>query len=154
MLWQGRQTSVHIQIEGKLYGCIKCILQGVQENLCFFHNSLQPLHRLHRCKGPPKLSTQCECTATCNCTTNAECWRGRGGILSIKFSGFNRRNRKETFEEMLFRINVCWLPYRLPYTGYSFKIVCFFRINCNPTPACRRKTHPRKKFKCTVTLVG
>ena len=38
------------------------ILQGVQEKLCFFHNSLQPLPRLHRCKRPSKLSTKSECT--------------------------------------------------------------------------------------------
>ena len=30
----------------------------------FFHNSLQPLPRLNRCKRPSKLSTQCECTVT------------------------------------------------------------------------------------------
>ena len=39
-------------------------LQGVQEKLCFFHNSLQPLPRLHLCKGTSKLSRQCECTVT------------------------------------------------------------------------------------------
>ena len=32
----------------------------------FFHNSLQPLPRLHYCKRPSKLSTQCECTVTGN----------------------------------------------------------------------------------------
>ena len=42
----------------------KVHLQGVQEKLCFFHNSLQPFPRLHRCKRPSKLSTQCECTVT------------------------------------------------------------------------------------------
>ena len=30
----------------------------------FFHNSLQGLPRLQRCKSPSKLSTQCECTVT------------------------------------------------------------------------------------------
>ena len=43
--------------------------------MCFFHDSLQPLPRLHRCKRP-KLLTQCECTVTSNwlvifCTTNS-----------------------------------------------------------------------------------
>ena len=49
-------------------------------------NSLQPLPRLHRCKRPSKLSTQCECTVTpIGCffvqPIAAECWRGRGGKL-------------------------------------------------------------------------
>ena len=35
----------------------------------------------------------------------------------------------------------------------SFKIV-FFSIHCNPSPACRRTTHPRKRSECTVTLIG
>ena len=39
-------------------------IQGVQEKMCFFRNSLQPLSRPHRCKRPSKLSTQCECTVT------------------------------------------------------------------------------------------
>ena len=41
-------------------------LPGVQEKLCFFtiHCKLQLLPRLHRCKRPAKLSTQCECTVT------------------------------------------------------------------------------------------
>ena len=39
-------------------------VQGIQEKLCFFHNSLQPLPRLHLCKGTSKLSRQCECTVT------------------------------------------------------------------------------------------
>ena len=39
-------------------------LQGVREKLCFFHNLLQTLLRLYRCKRPSKLSTQCECTVT------------------------------------------------------------------------------------------
>ena len=30
----------------------------------FFHNSPQPLPRLHRCKRPSKPSMQCECTVT------------------------------------------------------------------------------------------
>ena len=34
----------------------------VFRKIVFFHNSLQPLPRLHRCKRPSKLSTQCECT--------------------------------------------------------------------------------------------
>ena len=33
-----------------------------RKNCVFFHNSLQPLPRLHRCKRPSKLSIQCECT--------------------------------------------------------------------------------------------
>ena len=38
--------------------------QGVQEKLCFFHNSLQQFARRHPCKRPSKLSTQCKCTLT------------------------------------------------------------------------------------------
>ena len=30
--------------------------------------------------------------------------------------------------------------------------LCFFPIHCNPPPACRRTTHPRKRSECTVTL--
>ena len=61
--------------------------QGVQE-IAFFHNSLQPLPRLHCCKRPLKLSTQCECTVTpigwqfFVQPIAAECWRGKSGKLS------------------------------------------------------------------------
>ena len=37
---------------------------GCSGKIVFFHNSLQPLPLLHRCKKPSKLSTQCECTVT------------------------------------------------------------------------------------------
>ena len=42
----------------------------------FFHNSLQPLSRQHRCKRPSKLSMQCECVQSSYwlvifCTTNS-----------------------------------------------------------------------------------
>ena len=51
--------------------------------VCFFQNLLQPLPRLHCCKRPSKLSTQCECTVTPIGwePLPAECWRGRGGKL-------------------------------------------------------------------------
>ena len=39
-------------------------IQGVQEKLCFFTIHCNPVPRLHRCKRPSKLSTQCECTVT------------------------------------------------------------------------------------------
>ena len=35
---------------------------GFSGKIVFFHNSLQPLPLLHRCKRPSKLSTQCEFT--------------------------------------------------------------------------------------------
>ena len=35
---------------------------GCSRKIVFFHNSLQPLPRLHLCKRHSKLSTQCECT--------------------------------------------------------------------------------------------
>ena len=38
------------------------ISTGCSGKIVFFHNSLQPLPRLNRYKGPPKLSTQYECT--------------------------------------------------------------------------------------------
>ena len=63
-------------------------VQGIQEKLCFFHNSLQPLPRLHRFERLSKLSTQSECTVTpigwqfFVQPMAAECWRGRGGKLS------------------------------------------------------------------------
>ena len=34
-----------------------------RKNCVFFHNSLQPIPRLHCCR-PSKLSTQCDCTVT------------------------------------------------------------------------------------------
>ena len=52
----------------------------------FFHNSLQPLPRLHGCKRPSKLSTQCECTELILAgyfflqPIAAECWE-RGQIF-------------------------------------------------------------------------
>ena len=58
--------------------------------MCFFHNLLQPLPRLHRCKRSSKRSTQCKCTVTPIGRSffvhpiAAECWRGRGGKLSKK----------------------------------------------------------------------
>ena len=63
---------------------------GFSGKIVFFHNSLQPLPRLHRCKRPSKLSTQCECTVTpigwyfFVQPIAAEFWRGRGGKLSKK----------------------------------------------------------------------
>merc|ERR1711860_278717 len=63
----------------------KKIYTGCSGNIVFFHNSLQPLPRLHRCKRPSKLSAQCECTVSLIGWTffvqpiGAECWRGRGG---------------------------------------------------------------------------
>ena len=61
---------------------------GCPGKIVFFHNSLQPFPRLHRCKRPSKLSTQCECTVTpigwqfFVQPIAAESWRGRGGTLS------------------------------------------------------------------------
>ena len=63
-------------------------IQGVQVKLCFLHDSMQPLPRLHCCKRSSKLSTQCECTVTPIGwqffvePIAAEFWRGRGGKLS------------------------------------------------------------------------
>ena len=37
---------------------------GCSGKIVFFHNSLQLLPSLHRCKRPSKLSTQCEFTGT------------------------------------------------------------------------------------------
>ena len=57
---------------------------GCSEKMSFFHNSLQPLPRLHRCVRPSKLSKQCECTVSPTGWSffaqpiAAECWRGRG----------------------------------------------------------------------------
>ena len=42
-----------------------CVSTGCSGKIVFFHNSLQPLPRLHCCKRPSKqLSTQCECTVS------------------------------------------------------------------------------------------
>ena len=55
---------------------------GCSGKIVFFHNPLQPLPRLHRCKKPSKLSTQCECTVIpigrlfYVQPIAAECWRG------------------------------------------------------------------------------
>ena len=53
-----------VSLYNALYLDNTLVIQGVQEKLCFFHNSLQPLPRLHRCKRPSKISTQCEWTVT------------------------------------------------------------------------------------------
>ena len=37
---------------------------GFSGKIVFFHNSLQSLPRIHRCKRPSKLSTQCENAVT------------------------------------------------------------------------------------------
>ena len=44
---------------------------GCLGKIVFFHNSLQPLPRLHCCKRPSKISTQCECT---ECTATPIGW--------------------------------------------------------------------------------
>ena len=46
--------KTRLKIEGEV---ISLNIQGAQEKLYFFHNSLQPLPRLHRFKRPSKLST-------------------------------------------------------------------------------------------------
>ena len=67
-------------------------IQGVQEKLCFFHISLQPLPRLHRCKRPIKLSKQCKCTVTpigwqyFGQPITAQCWP-RSGLKTLKILG-------------------------------------------------------------------
>ena len=63
----------------------------------FFHSSLQPLSRLHRCESPPKLSKPCECTVTpigwlIFCTTN------RSRVLT--------RERWQTFENSWEKNNI------------------------------------------------
>ena len=62
----GRDTMLQPQYSMRLRpDLIGNYVQGVQEKLCFCHNSLQPLPRpRRRCKRPTKLSTPCECTVT------------------------------------------------------------------------------------------
>ena len=63
----------------------------------FFHNSVQPLPRLHRCKRPSRLSTQCACTVipmVISCATNSSRVRVRerwqlSRILENKKTIFN-----------------------------------------------------------------
>ena len=61
---------------------------GCSGKIVFFHNSLQPLPRLHRCKSSSKFSTESECTVTpigwqfFVQPIAVECWRGKGGKLS------------------------------------------------------------------------
>ena len=54
---------------------------------CVFSQFTATPPYLHRCKIPSKLSTQSECTVTgwyfFVQPITAECWRGRGGKLSI-----------------------------------------------------------------------
>ena len=63
------------------------IVQGVQEKLCF-HNSLQPLPRLHRCKRPSKLSNAMRVYSHSYWLVffwkpiAPECWRRWSGKLS------------------------------------------------------------------------
>ena len=47
-------TDIYINVRGT----------GCSGKIVFFHTSLQPLPRLHRCKRLSKLSTQWECTVT------------------------------------------------------------------------------------------
>ena len=67
---------------------VSVLYTGCSGKIVFFHNSLQPIPRLHCCKRPLKLSAQCECTVTpigwyfFVQPIAAECWRGRGGKLS------------------------------------------------------------------------
>ena len=75
------QGNIHPPPEYKEY-------TGCSGKIVFFHNSLQPLPRLHRCKSSSKLSTQSKCTVTpidwqfFVQPIAVECWRGRGGKLS------------------------------------------------------------------------
>ena len=82
-------TSINVLIAGELaVDLIIFISTGCSWKIVFFSNSLQPLPRLHRCKRPSKLSTQCECTVSpigwpfFVQPIAAKCWRGRGGKLS------------------------------------------------------------------------
>ena len=76
---------------------------GCSGKIVFFHNSLQPLPRLHRCKRPSKLSTQCECTVNpiglyfFVQPIAAECWRGKGGKLSRILGKKNTKSKQESF---------------------------------------------------------
>ena len=54
-----KKTAQALHYAIQIYQCTGCSGKNV-----FFHNSLQPLPRLHRCKRPSKLSTQCKCTVT------------------------------------------------------------------------------------------
>ena len=38
---------------------VSVLYTGCSGKIVFFHNSLQPIPRLHSCKRPSKLSTQC-----------------------------------------------------------------------------------------------
>ena len=48
-----------------------------------------------------------------------------------------------------------YLPsiYLLIYRVF-IKNCVFSPIHCNPSPACRRTTHPRKRSECTFALIG
>ena len=121
----------------------------------FFHNSLQPLPRLHRCcMRPTKLSTQCECTVTpigwqfFVQPIAAECWLGRGGKLS-RILGEKTQSLMNTLymysllslyfiykAKLNVPINV-WTQYNMTYynrtyLNYAMKILCKFFIFKRP----------------------
>ena len=65
------------------------------------------------------------------------------------------RIQKETINNSLFSF-VSNTQQILPIIIYRVFIenCVFFPIHCNPSPACRRTTQPRKRSECTVTLIG
>ena len=97
---------------------------GCSGKIVFFHNLLQPLPRLHRCKRPWKLSTQCECTVTpigwwfFVQPIVAEYWRGRGGKLSrIMENTIFNEHPVETVSGIT---SNCIYPWKYKNFGYSF----------------------------------
>ena len=59
--------DVATRSKGKRLSLFHPLDTGCSEKLCFSHNSLQPLPRLHHCKRPSKLSSKCEYTVTPIC---------------------------------------------------------------------------------------
>ena len=63
------QQCVQLRLTGPTYSTHQSRILHRTEcsgKTVFFHNLLQPLPRLHRCKRPLKPSMQCECTVTPN----------------------------------------------------------------------------------------
>ena len=53
----------------------------------------------------------------------------------------------------IYKINI-HIPLKNTTGCSSLLKIVFFPMHCNPSPASRRTTHPRKRSECTVTLIG
>ena len=110
------------------------IVQAVQEKLCFFHNSLQPLPRLHRCQTPSKLSTirvyshsywlVIFCTTNCSRVLGRERWQTFEN--SWKKTQYFMNNHESRVKHGIF--TVCFDTY-LHHGLYNKKMVFWCKLS-------------------------